>query len=295
MSDFSSKIIPLVAMSFALLASSYAQESTVSSWGNNFSVEESNQAKKDSSKSTETKAKETKKSNKKTQLQNKELRSSVESEMKLLNNEFQEQARTYRQQGLIAQKSGNLDEACSYYTKAIELDPLYPAPYNDLGILYEYKGMLDNAERNYLKAIQVDPGFLSAYSNLALVYEEKRELEKAAEYWKKRYILGDPQDVWTKKAKSRYDDISIVLHLSPLDVQEKEIISLSKDVLSGKEYSDTNNAAKASQHFEMAKVKFQQGNFEEAMKEALNAEQLDPSNDEINDFIAKLQVRLLSR
>ena len=93
---------------------------------------------------------------------------------------IQNQARTYRDQGLYLQRVGRLDEAMALFQKAIELDPGYAVAFNDLGVVYEAKGMPARAEQSYLRAIEIDPDYLSPYSNLAIYYENTRDLEKAA-------------------------------------------------------------------------------------------------------------------
>ncbi|MBU1124401.1 MAG: tetratricopeptide repeat protein, partial [Candidatus Omnitrophica bacterium] len=120
---------------------------------------------------------------------------------------LQSQAREYRSQGLEMQQVGNLEGAMSFYQKAVELDPGFAMAYNDLGILYEAVGDLDRAESCYLRAVNLDKEYVSPYSNLALLYENKREFRKAAYYWEKRIEVGSSDDIWTKKAEARLDDL----------------------------------------------------------------------------------------
>ena len=209
---------------------------------------------------------------------------------------FQEQARMYHRQGLEMQDIGNLDTAMSLYQKAVELDPAYAVAYNDLGIIYEAKGLIDLAEQNYLKSIKVNPMYLSAYSNLALLYENKRELEKAAFYWEKRAQLGYLNDPWKEKARQRLADIRSVLSKRPLeDAREREVIGLMKDVAVYKSSSRKDNKALSKEHFEKAKRSYNKGDFATTIKEALDAQYLDPTNEEIEKFIEKAQTRALLR
>jgi Flp pilus assembly protein TadD len=209
---------------------------------------------------------------------------------------LQEQARMYRRQGLEMQNIGNPDSAMSLYQKAIELDPAYAVAFNDLGIIYEAKGLIDLAEKNYLKSIKIDPMYLSTYSNLALLYENKRDLEKAAFYWEKRAQLGALNDPWKEKAKQRLADIRSVLSKRPVeDAREEEVIGLMKDVTMYKSRLRKDNKALSQEHFEKAKRSYNKGDFATAIKEALDAQYLDPTNEEIEKFIEKVQTRALLR
>jgi tetratricopeptide (TPR) repeat protein len=209
---------------------------------------------------------------------------------------LQDQARNYRINGLAFQRAGNLDQAMAFYQKAIELDPSYGAVYNDLGVLFEAKGLTDRAEDAYLKAVQVDPSDLSAYTNLALIYEAKRDLNKAYFYWDKRAQLGLPDDPWTKRAHSRLKDINIVLSNRPReDALELEVSGLVKDIAEQKAQLNKDSKALAKFYFEQAKLKQKKGDDVTAFKLALDASQLDPTNAEIEEFMTKIQGRLLSR
>jgi len=221
--------------------------------------------------------------------------------------DLQKQARLYRQQGLELQRVDDLDSAMAFYQKATELDPVYAVPYNDLGIIYEAKGWLDRAEDSYLKAIKIDPDYLSAYSNLALLYENKHQLDQAEFFWQKRAELGLADDPWTQRAKSRLEDIWLVLDKRPnVSFREQEILEFMQDVsanLSALKKDDTKPFKKVQQdnrdiardYFNKAKLSYEKADFVTALKQALEAQQLDPSNKNVNTFIEELQRRLLSR
>jgi len=208
----------------------------------------------------------------------------------------QKQAREYRAQGLLMQKMGNNEEALKLYQKASELDSAYAVVQNDLGVLYEEKGLLDKAETCYKKALAIDPNYLSPYSNLALLCEKRRELDKAAFYWKKRIALGSPQDPWTEKAKQRLSDIQMVLSKNPAeDAREQDTLNLVKDVTVEKSILQQDNKELAKANLEKAKLLYKKGDELTALKIAIDATQLDPSNVEINNFVEKLQTRVLSK
>ena len=123
---------------------------------------------------------------------------------------LRDEAVSYREKGYEVQKTGDIDAAMVWYQKAVELDPEYAAPHNDLGILFETKGWLDRAEAEYQKSIILDPGYGKAHTNLALLYERKGELEKAAFHWMRRYKLGAPGDAWTGEARQRLEKLGLI-------------------------------------------------------------------------------------
>lgn len=210
--------------------------------------------------------------------------------------DLQKLARIYRRQGVELQAVGSVDGAASFYRKAIELDPFYAIPYNDLGITYEMQGNTQAAEESYLRSIQIDPNYLSAYSNLALLYESQRNLEKAAFYWQKRAELGPADDPWTIKASRRLSDVRLALGYDEFgNLREKEIIGLVKDTSKEKSVLREDDKALARTHLSKAKLHYKKGDEIQALREAINAKQIDPANIEINEFIEKVQKRLLSR
>jgi tetratricopeptide (TPR) repeat protein len=210
--------------------------------------------------------------------------------------EFQKQARLYRAQGLQFQNLGNLEAATGFYQKAIQLDPNYVAPYNDLGVIFEAQGFVDRAEQCYLQAIRADPNYTGAYSNLALLYENERELDKAAFYWGKRAELGSPDDPWTLKARQRVADIRAISSNRPLqDMREQEIVDLMTDVSAYKNTLRKDDKALAASYVRKAKLMEQKGDEITALKLAVDAKQLDPANEDIQKYVDKLQVRVLSK
>jgi len=212
--------------------------------------------------------------------------------------ELQKQARVYRNQGLQMQKLGQLDVALVFYQKALELDPFYTVVYNDLGVVYEAQGNIERAEDSYLQAVKIDPRYLSPYTNLALLCEEKRDMEKAALYWKKRAELGSLDDPLTIKAQQRLNDIAMVRELSsPLSEcsREQEIINLTQDILNQKVLERQSDSALAQVNFRKAKLSYAKHDDVKALKEAMDAQLLDSSNEDIGEFIQKVQHRLLSK
>ena len=209
--------------------------------------------------------------------------------------EMQLMARNYRQQGLDAQQRGDLDAAIDFYSKASQYDPSYAVVFNDLGVIFEATGDMERAEQDYQQAVKIDPNFVSAYTNLALLYENKRDLVSASRYWKKRADLGRQDDPWTQKAKQRFQDIQMILGHVSVDNKEQQIVGLIKDVTVQKSILKKDDKALTKSHFDKAKNYYQQNNYDMALKEAMDAMQLEPSNQEIEKFISKVHVRMISQ
>jgi len=210
--------------------------------------------------------------------------------------DIQKQARLYRAQGLQMQQIGDLAGAMSLYQKATELDPGYAVAWNDLGVVYDANGVSDRAEECYLKATKIDPNYLSAYTNLAFLYENQRDFGRAAYYWKKRAELGAPDDTWTQKAKQRLEDIDISEAKRPMEkMREQEVLGMIKDIEAHKSLLKKDNKTLAKDYLLKAKLAYKSGNEVAALKQAIDASQLDPSNEEIQEFVDKIQKRLLSR
>ena len=89
---------------------------------------------------------------------------------------LREQAQGYREDGLDAQRHGDLSNAISFYQKAINLDPGFAMVQNDLGVVYERQGQFPMALRAYERALSLDPNYLEASANLG-------SLHKRLGYW----------------------------------------------------------------------------------------------------------------
>lgn len=192
---------------------------------------------------------------------------------------LKEEARIYRDKGYAAQGIGDLDTAMTYYQKAIELDPRYAVAYNDLGVIYDIKGFQDRAEASYIKCLKIDPYYQNAYFNLANLYEEKGDLRKAATYWKKRIQIGDPNDPWTQKAKQRLRNIGMLVEDIGRQLKRQEAVD---------------SGGTAQRLFINAKSNYLKGEYAAALKDAVTAQYLDPSNRDIEKFIEKIREKILS-
>jgi len=59
--------------------------------------------------------------------------------------------------GIKVAQNGLWKEATYRWIKATEIDPTYPAAWNNLAIAYEQQGNFAEAQKAYEKAVQLDP------------------------------------------------------------------------------------------------------------------------------------------
>jgi tetratricopeptide (TPR) repeat protein len=76
-------------------------------------------------------------------------------------------------------KLENPDGAVTYFTKAIELDPLYAKAWLSRGMSNEENGDDDEAIADYSKAFEIDPTLLSALYKKARLYSSMLEYDSA--------------------------------------------------------------------------------------------------------------------
>lgn len=86
----------------------------------------------------------------------------------------------YNQQGIIAFKDKQYEEAAQLFTEAIENDPENPVGYINFGNLLATLNDVERAERFFQKAITVDEKSATAYYGLANLYYNTERYQEAA-------------------------------------------------------------------------------------------------------------------
>ncbi len=94
-----------------------------------------------------------------------------------------DQAGHYFHKGYAAQMKGDLDEAIACYKKSIECVPTAEA-HTFLGWTYSFKGDYQAAIRECHTAIQVDPGFGNPYNDIGAYLIELGRYEEAIPWLK---------------------------------------------------------------------------------------------------------------
>jgi type IV pilus biogenesis/stability protein PilW len=90
----------------------------------------------------------------------------------------------YHRLGLTLLGQGNLDQAVSNFTKALQIKPDYIEARCHLARAFADQGKLDKAVEHYTKALQFMPDFATAHSGLAKVLIEQRKPEEAAVHYR---------------------------------------------------------------------------------------------------------------
>lgn len=107
-----------------------------------------------------------------------------------------EYALAYHHRGIAYAKKEQWDLAIADGTKAIELDPnieldpQYALAYNSRGIAYAKKGQWDSAITDYTKVIELDPNFAPAYGNRGVAYAKKGQWDLAIADYSKAMELN---------------------------------------------------------------------------------------------------------
>ncbi|MFW6131785.1 MAG: tetratricopeptide repeat protein [Candidatus Aminicenantaceae bacterium] len=140
---------------------------------------------------------------------------------------------------------------CASYQKKLqnqrENDPRYQ--YN-MGLFYLQNNNIDKAIWHLNKSISINPRYDVALCSLGLAYSMKGELIKAEKYYKKT-LQVNPALIEV------HNYLGIIYHeLGYLDKAEQEFITA---------ISDDNYKSKHLPYFNLAKLRFEQGNLEQAL------------------------------
>ncbi len=96
----------------------------------------------------------------------------------------------YYNEGVRAQKSGDLDSAKTAYQKAILLaertrSDIAKAIYNNFGVIYVKMENWELAAQAFNEALNLDPDYKEANFNMGILYAKMGNAEKALMYWSK--------------------------------------------------------------------------------------------------------------
>lgn len=188
-------------------------------------------------------------------------------------------AEDYRHQGFEAQQKGNLDEALTFYTKALALKPGNLAViYNDIGIVYERLGLKDRAEEYYLQAVREDSSYLPPYMNVAYLYKDQGKVRRAVEYFHRRIVLAAEDDIWARRAKQEIFELDPAYRqkmlLREAEELQREIVRQEGEKLAAK-------IATANDYYSKGKRLADQGEHLKAIAQYNQALLLTPDNPKI--------------
>jgi tetratricopeptide (TPR) repeat protein len=88
------------------------------------------------------------------------------------------------QEAYRSQMEGDLDRAIEYYRRSIEASPTAEA-HTFLGWAYSFQGRLEEATSECLKAIEVDPEFGNPYNDIGVYLMQQDRLDEAIPWFQK--------------------------------------------------------------------------------------------------------------
>jgi DNA-binding response OmpR family regulator len=95
--------------------------------------------------------------------------------------------------GIVAYKSGLIDEAIEHLKRGVGIDPLAYRLHFHLALLYGKKGHVYEGIQELERAIDLHPKHFAALKNLAILYEKAGFKNKAVEMWERCAALA-PDD-----------------------------------------------------------------------------------------------------
>ncbi len=98
-------------------------------------------------------------------------------------------AEAYFQAGFALQQAGKLDEATTYYKKALMLKPNDAEAYNNLGTIFQQTGKFDEARKSFEQTIKLRPNYAEAHYNLGFMLQQAGKLDEATTCYKKALML----------------------------------------------------------------------------------------------------------
>src|SRR5690606_29967116 len=75
----------------------------------------------------------------------------------------------------LSLKLGKYVESIPYFQKAIDMDPLYPDPYNNIAVVYAHIGQVDRAIESLKQVLRINPYHAEGYNNIASFFLQKKD------------------------------------------------------------------------------------------------------------------------
>lgn len=156
-------------------------------------------------------------------------------------------------------EQGLLDKAQERFELALEFNPDYPEPYNNLCLVWIKRAKFDKAKDRCIKALRLNNDFAEAHNNLGYIYLQERSYGKAADQFRGA-LKVNPDYV-----EARYN---LCLSLLRLKKSDEARVCYSKIV--------ETNANVADPHHDLCVLDVEGGNFTDAVGECTRAIELDP-------------------
>jgi tetratricopeptide (TPR) repeat protein len=100
-------------------------------------------------------------------------------------------ARTYRNIGIVSNRSGQYKQAIEYYNKALKLKPKdYWKDYINRGNAWSGLGEYAKALADFEQTLRIKPNYNQAFYNQGIVYERQHKPKEAVAAFLKAYHFG---------------------------------------------------------------------------------------------------------
>lgn len=106
-------------------------------------------------------------------------------------NSVPEKAPLYFHLGDIYYENGMLDEAVTYYSKVLEIDPEIDVVHYNIGKILSVQGKFDEAANHYQEAVRVNPEYVLAMNNLGNILVRKGKVNEAVSLYRRALSIDD--------------------------------------------------------------------------------------------------------
>ena len=167
-------------------------------------------------------------------------------------------ATTYFHKGTEHLRLGELDEALTALTQAINLNPNYAAAYNNRGLTYYEKDASDTrAEQDYLMAINLDPTNEEAKNNLGIFYFKQGNYS-SAKYW---YDQAKP----ASQAQEKPYHADVYNNLGIIHAKEGMAILAEDDYNNAIRITTTKNLGYTNAYYNRGNLHYEQKRYDQAI------------------------------
>jgi len=138
----------------------------------------------------------------------------------------------------LAEKIDDPDKQIEYYTRVLEIDPMYAEGHNNIAVAYYYADNVDEAYKHLNEAIKLDRNYPEALNNLGYIYKVAERYQDAVTLFLKaisvkgKYIIALNNLAETYYLKGEKENsvrvFQTVLDIEPADEFAKDMIGRVK-------------------------------------------------------------------